>query len=273
MIEAVTGTISLTVAVVTDIHHGSDSEYVRGTLALPLLENALEEIAGRRPALLIDLGDRVNSTEPVQARAALAEVAACFSRLDVPKQHLLGNHDVTDRREQEAILGRSLGNWSLELAGWQLVFLDTFDGSVEGDLTLKTLTWLGRTLASTDLPAVVFSHQPLDGQPLPKHLFFGGTHHKQAHPRGHEAARLVLERSGKVKLAVSGHAHWNHAVTVGDTDYVTLAAVAPHIQDDEDEGGWYGLLTLGDALRLEVYNTVSGERRSQAEVAQGKAAR
>ena len=181
--------MSVTVGLVTDIHHGSDSEYVRGTLALPLLENALEEIAARRPALLIDLGDRVNDAEPDTALAALAEVAARFSKLDLPKQHLLGNNDVTERREQEAMLGGPLGNRNRELAGWQFVFLDTYDSSVEGELTPETLTWLERTLASTDLPAVVFSHQPLDGQPLPGNLFFGGDYAHQAHPRGHKAAR------------------------------------------------------------------------------------
>ena len=252
--------VSSTVALVTDVHHGSDSEYIRGTLALPLLENALEEIAARRPALLVDLGDRVNDAEPELALAALAEVAACFSRLDVPRQHLLGNNDVTERREQETMLGGPLGNRSLERAGWQLVLLDTFDGSVEGELTPETLVWLERTLALNDLPAVVFSHQPLDGQPLPGNAFFGGNYAHQAHPRGHKAARRVLERSGKVKLAISGHAHWNHAVTVGETIYVTLAAVVPHVRDDEDEDGWYGLLTLGDTLRLEVCRCTSGCR-------------
>ena len=265
MIEAA----SLTVALVTDIHHGSDSEYVRGTQVLPLLENTLEEIAARKPALLVDLGDRVNDSEPEAALAALAEVAACFGRLDAPRQHLLGNNDINSQGEQEAILDGSLGNRCLELGGWQLVFLDTFDGSVEGELTPETLAWLGRTLALGELPAVVFSHQPLDGQPLPGNLFFGGDYAHQAHPRGHEAARRMMERSGKVKLAVSGHAHWNHAVTVGDIDYITLAAVAPHARDDE--GGSYGLLILdGEGARLEVCSAVSGERQFRDELALGK---
>ena len=259
MTETVKSDASLSVALVTDIHHGSDSAYVRGTVALPLLENALREIAARKPALLVDLGDRVNDSEPDTALAELSEVAACFSKVDAPRQHLLGNHDITDRREQERILGGPLGNRSLELDGWQFVFLDTFDGSVEGELTPETLTWLERVLALNDLPAVVFSHQPLDGQPLPGNLFFGGDYAYQAHPRGYEAARLVLERSGKVRLVVSGHAHWNHVVTVGNIDYLTLAAIAPHVGD---EGGSYGLLVLdSEGARLEVYGSASWERQ------------
>ncbi len=264
------GAASLTVALVTDIHHGSDGEYVRGTVALPLLEKVLEEIAGWKPALLVDLGDRVNDFKPEAALVELAEVAACFCQLDVPKYHLLGNNDINPH-EHETILGGSLGNRSLELAGWQLIFLDTFDGSVEGVLTPETLAWLERTLALNDLPAVVFSHQPLDGKPLPGNPIFGGDYAYQARPRGHETARRIMERSGKVRLAVSGHAHWNHAVVVGNIDYVALAPVAPHVRDDE--GGSYGLLILdGEKARLEVCNCVSGTHQVQVAV-QGKAAR
>lgn len=256
--------MSLTVALISDVHHGSDSEYVRGSAALPLLEKALAEIAGRGPALLVDLGDRVNDTEPEKARAALIEVADCFERMRVPKVHLLGNDDVNAQVEQETVLGAPLGNRSLKLRGWQLVFLNTFDGSVEGVLSARTLGWLERKLATDDRPAIIFSHQPLDGQPLPGNPFFGGDHHHQAHPRGHRAARRIMARSNKVKLAVSGHAHWNYSVMVGGVCYLTLAALVPYAQG-EDEGGSYGLLTLGDdALRFEVYRCGSQECQFQA---------
>lgn len=258
--------MSLTVALISDVHHGSDSEYVRGSAALPLLEKALEEIAGWSPALLVDLGDRVNDTEPEKARARLAEVASRFRELRVPRCHLLGNHDVAERHEQARVLKTSLGNRSLELGGWQLIFLDTFDESVEGVLSAQTLSWLERTLATDDRPAIIFSHQPLDGRPLSGNPFFGGDHHHQAHPRGHRAAHRIMARSNKVKLAVSGHAHWNYSVMVGGVCYLTLAALVPYAQG-KDEGGSYGLLTLGDdALRFEVYRCGSQKCRFQAVV-------
>lgn len=247
----------------TDIHHGSNSEYVRGTVALPLLKKVLEEIEAQKPALLVDLGDRVNDSATATARVALTEVAALFGRVQVPKVHLLGNDDVNARPEQETVLGAPLENRSLEVEGWQLVFLDTFDGSVEGELTAQTLGWLERILASNDLPAIVFSHQPLDGQPLPDNPFFGGVYQYQARPRGHEKARAIMEGSKKVMLAISGHAHWNHRVTVGGICYFTLAALVPYTQG-KDEGGSYGLLTLDDdSLRFEVYRCNSRQRPSR----------
>jgi 3',5'-cyclic-AMP phosphodiesterase len=258
--------MSLTVAVITDIHHGLDSEYVKGSMALPFFEEALVELERRRPSLLVDLGDRINQKALAGARVAMSEVAAGFCPLPLPRIHLQGNHDLIPRSEQETLLGVPLGNRCLELGGWQLIFLDTWDGSVGGALSPQTLAWLERTLASSELPAVVFSHQPLDGQPLPGNVFFGGPYRRQAHPQGHEAARRIMARSGKVKLAVGGHAHWNHSVTVAGIRYLTLAALVPYAEG-EDEGGSYGLLTLdSDTLQLEVYRCGSRACQFQAVV-------
>ena len=245
--------MSLTVALVTDVHLGSDGAYVRGSAALPLFEGVLRELEPLHPALLIDLGDRINETEPERARVATAEVVNRYRSVALPKAFLQGNDDLIPRREQEALFGVPLGNRVLELSGWRLIFLDTFDGTVEGLLSADTLRWLEHTLADSPLPAVVFSHQPLDGEPLPGNIFFGGADAHQAHPRGHETARRVMERSRRVKLAVSGHAHWNHQVTVGGIPYLTLDALVPPIQARENVGN-YGLLTLtDDFVQLEVF--------------------
>lgn len=258
--------MTLTVALLTDIHHGVDSAYVRGSVTLPLLKQVLAELERRQPALLVDLGDRSNQPEVAKAKVAVAEVAAEFRRIPVPKVHLRGNHDVIPRLEQEALLGVPLGNRCLELGGWRLIFLDTWDGSVGGALSPQALAWLERTLISSELPAVVFSHQSLDGQPLPGNVFFGGPYHHQAHPQGHEAARRIMARSGKVKLAVGGHAHWSHSVTVAGIRYLTLAALVPYAEG-EDEGGSYGLLTLErDVFRFEVYRCGSRACQFQAVV-------
>ena len=51
--------MSVTVGLITDIHHGLDSKYVRGSAALPLFEGALESLLSQatvhRPELLVDL--------------------------------------------------------------------------------------------------------------------------------------------------------------------------------------------------------------------------
>ena len=245
--------MSLTVALIADVHHGSDGAYVRGSAALPLFERVLRELKPLTPALLVDLGDRINETELEKAKVATAAVAKRYRDVVLPKAFLQGNDDLTPRREQETLFGVPIGNRCLELSGWRLVFLDTFDGSVEGVLRTDTLGWLEHTLADSPLPAVVFSHQPLDGAPLPGNVFFGGADAHQAHPRGHETARRIMERSRRVKVAVSGHAHWNYRVTVGGIPYLTQDALVPLIQAQENTGN-YCLLTLtDDFMQLEVF--------------------
>ena len=65
-------------------------------------------------------------------------------------------------------------------------------------------------------------------------------------------ATAAAERSGRVRLAVSGHAHWNRQVTVGGISYLTLDAMVPLTGFRENTGN-YGLLTLADdGVRLEV---------------------
>ena len=247
--------MSVTVGLITDIHHGLDSEYVRGSVALPFFERALESLLAHRPELLVDLGDRINHSEPDQAELAAAEVTAVFDRVSLPKVYLQGNDDVMPRPGQERLSGAPLGNQSLELGGWQLIFLDTFDGSVEGALSPATLTWLEQALAQNTLLAVVFSHQPLDGELLPGNPFFDGDTSYQAHPKAHAEARRLMERH-KVKLAVSGHAHWNHQANVNGICYLTLDALVPLLRGEAV--GVYGLLTLSQsAVRLEVFGCSS----------------
>ena len=243
--------MSVTVGLVTDIHHGLDSEYVRGSAALPLFEGALEPLLAHQPELLVDLGDRTNG-ELEQAGAELREVADRFCRLAVPRVHLRGNQDVTVIDEQKAMLGVPQGNQRFELSGWHLIFLDTFNSSIEGALSPETLAWLERVLSESILPTVVFSHQPLDGEPLLGNPFFYGDTSYQAHPKGHAEARRLMERSRKVKLALSGHAHWNHQVEVNGIHYLTLDALVPLLGDEAV--GVYGVLTLDEAsMRLEVF--------------------
>ena len=42
-------TVSLTVALIADVHHGSDSASIRGSAALPLFEQVLRELEADAP--------------------------------------------------------------------------------------------------------------------------------------------------------------------------------------------------------------------------------
>jgi 3',5'-cyclic AMP phosphodiesterase CpdA len=234
--------VSVKVAIVTDIHAGSDNAYIKGTLSFDLLQQALTDLQRYSPDLLVDLGDRSNDDHVYDLVNYLQKLGPMFSGFPAPRQHLLGNHDFLHPAMQQKYLGSWPENTSLELGAWHLVFLNAFDGSVNGTLTPSDLDWLEATLCSKNLPTVVFTHQPLDGQPGTINELFKDFPH-WVHTEHHQRAREVLEASGKVQLVLSGHVHQTHLETVSGIHYVTLDSLVPSARD-EGGGACYALLEL-----------------------------
>lgn len=243
--------------ILSDVHHGEDAQRVQGSAAWPLFERFLEGVEAQQPELLIDLGDRINAADGPKAERFMAEVAEEFRHVGVHRVHVQGNDDTVPKPQQETLLGTPLGNQVFELGGWLLVFLETYDGSVEGAMSEDTLDWLEKTLATSTQPAILFSHQPLDGEPFPGNVFFGGEFRHEAHPKGHQALRRMLARSDRVKLSVAGHAHEGRAVTIDGVLYVTLDALVPFVGEARREVT-YALLALTEGLaRLETFGLES----------------
>jgi 3',5'-cyclic-AMP phosphodiesterase len=244
--------------IVTDIHAGLDNDYIKGSLALTLFDEALNELAKHEPILLVDLGDRTNDDSLEIRRSNIAELGKRFSSLSMPRHHLLGNHDFLPVAEQEELLDTRLTNHSLELDGWQLVFLYSFNSTVKGGLSEEDLRWLSQTLSANALPAIVFTHQPLDGIVTKGNLLFDTIPHYLT-PEGSEKARAILEASGKVKLAVNGHTHWNRLARVNGIAYLHLTAVTPLAQQQEWTTAYSVLTTTADAVTVKVYGREPAE--------------
>jgi 3',5'-cyclic-AMP phosphodiesterase len=235
----------LRIGIVTDVHFGPDSPSVLGSAAPRLLARSLERLGELEPQLLVDLGDRLTDETPEIDLERLRTLAGLFGAAGVHSEHLRGNHDLLPPTVHQRLLGRSVTNRSHDVRGWHLVFLDSFDGSIEGALTPGTLGWLEADLARNSLPTVVFSHQPLDGEPLIGNPIFEVEYAAHAHPKGHEAARTILASAGSVRLAVNGHAHWNHRVEVDGVPYVTLQSLVAR-DAAGDPAGAHALLELGE---------------------------
>lgn len=244
--------MTIKIGIVTDIHAGLDNDYIKGSLALKLFDEALNELKKHDPIMLLDLGDRTNDDSLEIRRNNIAELGKRFSALSIPRHHLLGNHDFLPRAEQEQLLNTQLTNHSVVVEGWQLVFLYTFNDTVKGGLTEDDLQWLGQTLSSNALPVIVFTHQPLDGVPTKGNTLFDAIPHYLT-PTNHEKARAILEVSGKVKLVVNGHTHWNHLERMNGIAYTHLTAVTPLVQSKEKTTA-YSVLTLNEnAITITVY--------------------
>ncbi|MGL4611392.1 MAG: metallophosphoesterase family protein, partial [Trueperaceae bacterium] len=202
--------MSLKLGIVTDIHAGLDNDYIKGSLALELLDTSLEALARENLDLIVDMGDRTNDDSLEIRRNNVSEIGKRFQALSLPKHHLLGNHDFLPIAEQEKLLDTRLSNHSIEVKGWQLIFLYTFaSGTVEGGLRDEDLTWLEETLTSNTLPTIIFTHQPLSGVATKGNRLFDPIPHYLT-PANADKARAIIEASRNVKLVVNGHTHWNH---------------------------------------------------------------
>ena len=240
-------------AIITDLHYGRDTGKVRGPEALTLLSQIMAQIHHLEPDAVLELGDRLTDENPVVDRLHLLEVAQEFKRLPYRRHHISGNHDILPKADQEAILSANLGNHLDEIGGWTLVFLESIDGTTGGLLTKKTLAWLEETLAQTKNPVVIFSHQPLHGQLLEGNPYFESDYREHACAKGANEARAIFAASGKVRLCVSGHAHWFDHRQVAGIDYVTLLGpTESHWTDGKASGAW-AVLELDEKIRLEQF--------------------
>lgn len=240
-------------AIITDLHHGRDTGKVRGPLALGLLGQIINDIHQLKPDAVIELGDRLTDENPSADHQRLLELAKEFKRLPYPRHHISGNHDMLPKAEQEAILEANLGNQLVEVKDWTLIFLETFDATTGGLLSADTLAWLESAIKQVQHQAVIFSHQPLHGQWLEGNPYFERDYMEHTCAKGAEHARAIIKKSGKVRLCVSGHAHWFDHRVVDGTPYLTLLGpTESHWSNGEASEAW-SMLHLDCRISLEQF--------------------
>jgi len=243
---------TLQLALVTDIHNGRRSLTKKGPEAVGLLEQFAEFVEDESPDLVVELGDRITDTDPDADRAALEGVAAVFARLTTRRVHVMGNHDLENLSlaDNEDCLGQSFASHSMDANGWHLVFWQadvhmTMDHAPT--LTDDDLAWLESDLATTDLPAVVFSHVPLDGASMTGNYYF------EANPQfgGYgnvDHAQKVISDAGVVALCVAGHVHWNNISRIDGIPYVSLQSLTESFTTQDEAAASWATLTLDERL-------------------------
>jgi len=247
----------LKLAIVTDIHHGPTRYTKIGAAALPLLRHVRENVATRGADMLIDLGDRISNADHDTDIGLMRDVMAVFDPVEIPRAHLLGNHDrhYLSLAENEAILGQPLGSRSIDMKGWHLVFwqIDLSgrfpDNPIPAD---SDLDWLRADLAATTLPAVIFTHVPLDGASMTGNYYF--QNNPASATLQHIArARQVIEDAGNVVLCVAGHVHWNNATSIDGIRYLTVQSLAESYTTEGEATGAWAEIELADVLRWRVH--------------------
>ena len=244
---------TLKLALVTDIHNGKDTPTKKGGRALPLLRDFADFVSRELPDLVVELGDRISDIDPATDYRCLEEVAAVFQGLGVPCRHLLGNHDQVylSREDNERALGQKLTSGSHDLKGWHLVFWQAdvrMSRQRPPRLNDEDLAWLKADLASTNLPAIVFTHIPLDGASMTGNYYF------EANPQfatyeNLRAAQDIITGAGNVALCVAGHVHWNNVSRIDGIPFVTLQSLTESFTSQGQANGGWAVIEADRVLR------------------------
>lgn len=216
---------TLKIAIVTDIHYGRDSGARLGSKAPRLMRKFAKAVHDYKPDIVVDMGDRINASNSAEAQDNLRKLTQHFNDMAAPVHYLLGNHDLKylSAQDNAVITGGSLQSYSKDIKGCHLVFWNpSVDATGKEGLRLskEDLSWLEDDLAKTSKPAIVFSHVPLD-----EHNAEDDTIVKRFYYDNAKAAQKIMERSGKVILAMGGHRHQSQYKEIGGIHYVTQQAL------------------------------------------------
>lgn len=247
----------LRLALVTDIHHGKTSFTKKGPEALGLLEEFVAFANRERPDYVVDLGDRITDIDPATDRALTADVAAVFAGLTSPRHHILGNHDLAFMSESDnaELLGHAMGHHSVDVQGYHLVFwqMDT-RLSLEGGFTPRQadLDWLRADLADTTLPAVIFSHVPLDGGSMRGNYWFQNNARFGGLPHTDEIQETI-QGAGNVVLCVAGHVHWNNVNIIDGIPHLSLQSLSESYTTEGEATGAWAWIELDEEIRWRTH--------------------
>lgn len=247
---------------VTDTHYADRAP--AGTRFYREAKDKLAECVNRmrqeRADFLVHLGDFKDQDDPPQEAKTLRylqQLEEVYQQFGGATYHVLGNHDmdsISKAQFQERVTNTGIAPlhtyYSFERGGLHFVVLDAnfrSDGQpydrgnfewTDANLPTEQLAWLEADLAQTNLPAVVFVHQALDG---------AGDHFINNAPD----ARQILERSGKTLAVFQGHMHQERYSNIGGIHYCTLLAV---VDGEGPANNSYSLVEVGpDGLTLNGY--------------------
>ncbi len=214
-------------AVITDIHYGPDAGSKYGSKAASLLNVFTKAAAGYDLDCIVDMGDRVTAHDHDEAVKNMQDVKAQFNKVAVPTYSVIGNHDLLHmtREENAQIMGNPGTSYSRDVKGYHFVFFNPpLDLAHNGlHMSQEELDWLEKDLASTDKPTIVFSHVPLDNDESDNKSGRAASKSDRLYffyPEGPQV-REIMEKSGKVIMAMAGHRHTNRYREINGIHYIT----------------------------------------------------
>jgi 3',5'-cyclic-AMP phosphodiesterase len=256
------------IGIISDIHYGPDRGTKRGSLA-PELFCKFSKWAEQEPLhFIVDLGDRISDVDAETDATLVQEAGSWFSAISKPHYHLPGNHDLAELSlaQNQELLGFNLDSHSIDIGGWHFIFwnsgskLDQIEGFT---LSHESLDWLEADLKQNRLPAIVFTHVPLDNGSMVGNFYFEQAYLHHAHYPADQAAsaREIMEKSGNVMLCVNGHTHWNAYHCIDGIHYATIPSLTELFPTYPDVCCSWSRLTIADDLHIQVFGNLPIEYR------------
>ncbi len=244
---------TLKLGLITNIHREADSNSNRIDKALTVLEAFVSEMNQRKADLVIDLGDKICTSDKQTNRELERDVGAIFKQLSMPHIHLFGNHDLEHfSKEDNAIfLGTSVAPQSLDINGYHLVFWQVDAKASEGFIvTEEQLAWLTKDLKETLAPSLLFTHVPFSKAPMT------GNYSFESHPKYHAkhkntyAFRSIIEASNVI-ASIVGNVQFNSLNSIRGVHHITLQSLTESFSTAGETAGSWAWLELSDSLKIE----------------------
>lgn len=251
--------MSVRLAIVADIHHGTPSSTKRGDAAMGLMEEFARYVGDADVTHVLDLGDRISDVDHDTDLRLEAEVADAFRAVEKPIWHLNGNHDRDHLSvaQNEEILGQSLGHETHDVGGWRIALWRADSrihrGADHSGFVLREadLLWLSRTAQAADRPLLVVSHVPLSGHSQIGNYYFQNNPGHSTYPMA-ERARAALAQARVPVVCLAGHVHWNTVTTVDGIAHLTQQSLTESFTTEGAPAGAMGVIELGETVRWKV---------------------
>jgi 3',5'-cyclic AMP phosphodiesterase CpdA len=227
--------------VITDLHFGPEARY-QGKLrkmshrAGDLTREFVRSMNGEvHPDFVVNLGDDIEDESRAADLARYGECQAILREAHAPVVNVAGNHDLIhlNRDDLNRFWQRSGPlYYAFDHEGWHFVVLHTIERQdVDVRIPEPQLAWLRTDLASGATPTAVLMHHSASEQLLDESRWWPGRSHL-ALVKERETLRHVLEESGRVRVVLNGHLHWNHLDVIRGIPYVTIQSLIENLDDD-----------------------------------------